>query len=239
MLFSLPWYLQFFILFFYYSARAFVIAGLFFYLLSLKLGLKRKITPGKPKPEQFKFELVQTLKIFIFDSLILVAFLKLGLFKVVHLGALADVISFLLLFIWVEITFYTYHRILHRKRFWNLHATHHKAKIPTPLSGFTFSFAERTILFVNAMSLVAIANFVGHPLSMIGIQTYFGLNAFLTVMGHSDLRIYPVSWQKMPLLKYISDPSDHSLHHSRISCNYGLFTNFLDKKLNTYRAPKI
>lgn len=237
MFLSLPWFFQIFLLVIYYSFRAFLLTGLFFYALRTSWGKNRKISSKAYKPEQIKFEVRQTLIIFLLDSLLLVGVIKAGLFKVIHLGFTSDVISFLLLFVWVEVTFYIYHRVLHKRKFWPLHVIHHKSKIPSPLSGFTFSVSERLILFFNTMSLVVLADLAGHPLSMIGLQTYFGFNVFMTVMGHSDLKIYPASWRNKPILKYLSDPSDHSLHHSHFSCNYGLFTNFLDKKLNTYRSP--
>lgn len=237
MFLNLPWTIQTILLVFYYSFRAFLITGLFFLIIKSTFGKKNKINKNPYKPEQINFEIKQTFKIFLLDSLLLVGFIKAGLFKVTQLNIFNDILSFIVLFIWVEITFYTYHRILHNRQFLTLHLTHHKSKIPSPLSGFTFSLGERMILFFNTMSLVALADFVGLPLSMAGLQAYFGVNVFLTVLGHSDLRIYPVSWAKKPLLNYISDPSDHSLHHSHFSCNYGLFTNFLDKKFKTYRSP--
>ncbi|MFM6927016.1 MAG: sterol desaturase family protein [Bdellovibrio sp.] len=238
MFLSLPWFFQIFLLVIYYSFRAFVVTGLFFYIFGTSWGKGRKVSARPYKPEQIKFEVIQTLKIFILDSLLLVGVIKIGLFKVVNLGFVNNVISFLLLFVWVEVTFYMTHRLLHKRALLPVHVTHHKSKVPSPLSGFTFSVAERLILFFNTMSLIVLADFLGHPLSMVGLQTYFGVNIFLTVLGHTDLRIYPASWRNKPLLNYISDPPDHSLHHSHFSCNYGLFTNFLDKKFNTYRSPR-
>jgi len=235
---SLPWTLQIFLLVIYYSFRAFLITGVFFYIFRTTWGKARKISSKPYKPEQINFEIKQTLKIFLLDSLLLVGLIQTGLFKVVDLSFAADVISFLVLFVWVEITFYISHRLLHKRKLLPLHVTHHKSKVPSPLSGFTFSVAERLILFFNTMSLVVLADFLGHPFSMIGIQSYFGVNILLTVLGHSDLKIYPLSWRNKPFLKYLNDPSDHSLHHSHFSCNYGLFTNFLDKKLNTYRNAR-
>jgi len=235
---SLPWSLQIFLLVLYYSFRAFLLTGVFFYIFSTAWGKNRKMSSKPYTAKQIKFETVQTLKTFVLDSILLVALIKIGLFKVVHLGFAADLISFLILFVWVEITFYITHRVLHKRKLLPLHVTHHKSKVPSPLSGFTFSIAERSILFFNTMSLVVLADFLGYPFSMIGIQSYFGVNLFLTVLGHSDLRVYPTSWRNIPILKYLNDPPDHSLHHSHFSCNYGLFTNFLDKKLNTYRSAR-
>jgi len=93
---SLPWSLQIFLLVLYYSFRAFLLTGVFFYIFSTAWGKNRKMSSKPYTAKQIKFETVQTLKTFVLDSILLVALIKIGLFKVVHLSFLADLISFLI-----------------------------------------------------------------------------------------------------------------------------------------------
>ncbi len=234
---ALPLHLQSFILFSYYAVRAFILVAIFFYFYRTKFGRKKEITQTIYEPKQIEFEAFQTGKVFALDTVLLLIFLKLGWFTLTTGTFAFAAISFVILFFWTEIWFYVFHRIFHLKMFWPFHKTHHQSKVPSPLSAFTFSLTERLTLFMSTVSLLVIASYFDMPLSTVGVQSYFGVNVFLSVLGHSDLKIYPKSWERLPLIKYWSIPAEHSLHHSKPRCNYGFFTNFLDQKFGTFERP--
>jgi Delta7-sterol 5-desaturase len=236
---SLPLHLQSLVLYSYYAVRAIILVSLFFYFYQTAYGQKKKIASKKYETKQIKFEAIQTSKVFALDTVLLLLFLNLGWLKL-STGTIAfATFCFIVLFFWTEIWFYVFHRFFHLKVFWTFHKTHHQSKIPSPLSAFTFSLTERLTLFMSTISLLAIASYFGMPFSALGVQSYFGVNVFLSVLGHSDLKINLKSWQNLGLLKYWSVPADHSLHHSKPRCNYGLFTTYLDQKLGTYERPEL
>ena len=128
----------------------------------------------------------------------------------------------------VEPLYYGYHLLLHRSpKFRQHHIKHHKATIPRPPSGFTFTFVERVSYLVLFALTVLIAGWFGQ-LTPFGFFAYYLAFDFLNSIGHCNFEFFPSWYVKSPLKWIVYCPSFHSLHHSRWEGNYSLFMPMYD-----------
>ncbi len=127
-----------------------------------------------------------------------------------------------------EPLYYGYHLLLHRvPALRQHHIKHHKATVPSPPSGFTFTLVERVSYLVLFSLTVLIVGWVD-LLTPIGFFAYFLVFDILNAIGHCNVEFFP-KWYVHSLLKWmVYSPSFHSLHHSRWEGNYALFMPVYD-----------
>ena len=127
-----------------------------------------------------------------------------------------------------EPLYYGYHVLLHRNpTLRQHHIKHHKATVPSPPSGYTFTLFERLSYLVLFALTVLIVGWMGH-LTPLGFFVYFLVFDFLNSIGHCNVEFFP-KWYGNSLLKWlVYTPSFHSLHHSRWEANYSLFMPLYD-----------
>ncbi len=127
-----------------------------------------------------------------------------------------------------EPLYYWYHLLLHRnKTLRKHHVKHHKAIVPTPPSGYTFTVFERTsylVLFAIPIVIVGWLN----QLTPVGFFAYYIVFDFLNSIGHCNVEFFPKWYIHSPLKWVIYSPSFHNLHHSRWETNYTLFMPIYD-----------
>ena len=209
-----------------------------FFLLYQKLPTRRA-SQKQHQVRILRFEARSAIQVWMFDAMAFMIFLKTGLMEAsVHslpFLSFATLLTFILIFLWVETWFYASHRAFHSPLLFRFHATHHETKVPSPISAFSFSLVERAVLFLGTMGFIASFAGSNFKLSLAGVALYFHFNAIMSVVGHCHLRIYPKRFAQHTLLKFLSDPTEHSMHHSHYTVNYGLFMNGFDRIFKTQK----
>ncbi len=135
-----------------------------------------------------------------------------------------------------EPLYYGYHVLLHRiPMLRRHHIKHHKATVPRPPSGFTFTVFERVSYLVLFSLTVLIVGWVD-LLTPLGFFTYFLAFDFLNSIGHCNVEFFPKWYGQSPLKWLVYSPSFHSLHHSRWEGNYSLFMPIYDRLFGTVES---
>jgi len=127
-----------------------------------------------------------------------------------------------------EPLYYGYHLLLHRiPTLRQHHIKHHKATVPSPPSGYTFTLFERVSYLVLFALTVLIVGWVG-LLTPLGFFAYYLVFDFFNSIGHCNVEFFPKWYVHSPLKWVVYSPSFHSLHHSRWEGNYSLFMPMYD-----------
>lgn len=127
-----------------------------------------------------------------------------------------------------EPLYYGYHLLLHRVPMLRRHhIKHHKAIVPSPPSGFTFTLFERLSYLVLFSLTVLIVGWFG-LLTPLGFFAYFLVFDFLNSIGHCNVEFFPKWYVQSPFKWLVYSPSFHSLHHTRWEGNYSLFMPVFD-----------
>lgn len=118
---------------------------------------------------------------------------------------------------WRDIHFFLYHYPMHFEPFYKwIHAHHHRSWNTGPWSGLSMTPAESSVTFTGP-SIPCIIT-AAHPL----LFFYANMVAFINpVYGHHGHEEYAGSYF-------------HYLHHSRVTCNYGMTFTPMDLLFNTW-----
>lgn len=125
--------------------------------------------------------------------------------------------------------FYWTHRLMHHRRLFKLfHRLHHRSHNPSPWAAYAFAPAEAVVegLFLSIAAFVL-------PLHPSAILVFILHQIVRNALGHCGFEIYPASWQRHPVLKWINTTSHHHLHHSNGRGNYGLYFLWWDRLMGT------
>ena len=130
--------------------------------------------------------------------------------------------------------FYWSHRAMHSKRLFRAtHLHHHKSRIPTPFTAYSFSIWEAIIeaayvpLFLLATSLMGIS-YTG-----LAILFFIWVQISRNVMQHAGVEIHPAGWVDTKWLDWISTTTHHDLHHSGGNHNFGFYFTWWDRWMGT------
>ncbi|MEL7445922.1 MAG: sterol desaturase family protein [Pseudomonadota bacterium] len=199
---------------------------------------RRKIQTRSAKAGDYKREVLSSLRtviVFGVTTLATVIGKELGVIRLeLETTTLFTVIwQFALIVLLHDAYFYWAHRAMHTKRLFRAtHLHHHKSRIPTPWTAYSFSAWEAAIeaafvpVFLLATSLMGVA--------------YAGFAIFLflwhmiirNVMAHAGHEIFPAGWVDNPLTNWITTTTHHDLHHSA-SQNFGFYFTWWDKWMGT------
>lgn len=138
-----------------------------------------------------------------------------------------EVLSFIVLFIAQDFSFYVIHRLLHSKwPYRTIHKIHHLSKNTTPMASYLFHPVEAI-----SMSLFFIILVCFFPVNVYVAGVYFTLSHLYNSYGHSghDFNYSPDSF----FAKWIHTSRRHSDHHLKNKGNYGLYTNVWDILFDT------
>lgn len=141
--------------------------------------------------------------------------------------------TFVVFYLWVEISYYFLHRAMHEfKPLYAVHREHHKSVIPTAHSTVAVSFFEEWI--ITALPWVVFISIASWfmEISLAGILAYFMFNFFISIGGHINTENSPVSLKMAKI--GMGSPTSHALHHTRFKVNYGFSSVLLDRWLGTY-----
>lgn len=138
--------------------------------------------------------------------------------------------SFMAVLIFQDAYFYFTHRLFHHPRLFKwLHRGHHRSGDPTPWTSFAFDPAEavvQALFFVGIVFLLPL-----HFVTLIAVLMTMTIWAVITHLGYE---LFPVSFPRHWLGKWLIGPTHHSLHHRKYSVHYGLYFTIWDKLLGTH-----
>lgn len=138
-------------------------------------------------------------------------------------------IDVLILFFVMDFMMYALHRIAHLPIFFPiLHKTHHGYENPRPLTLFVLNPAETLSFGMLWLLVITVYSF-----SWIGMSVYLVLNVVFGTIGHLGVEPFPASWQRIPVLRFISTGLFHVQHHKDQNHNYGFYTAIWDKLFKT------
>jgi lathosterol oxidase len=133
-------------------------------------------------------------------------------------------IDLLLLFFWNELHFYSCHRILHLRWFYqHVHVHHHRSVIPTPFSTYSFHWIEAILL-----SSVMVSCMFFYTLSFPSIIVFPLLSLILNNIGHMNYTLSKSSKRHI-----LSSCKRHTVHHNKGNVNFGFFLPWLDQLFKT------
>ncbi len=214
------------ILVFTYFLFLYFIIGKLFLTICKKLENKKlihKIVPEEVSKKQLRFEIKHSLLsiiIFAFSGWPIVYFVRHGVIKLDHTSLSTVLMGVILLNIWNEIHFFLVHRLMHTKWFMkNVHIIHHRSRIPTIYSVYSFHPLEAILLSTVPLLLDLII-----PLSPLAIAIYPFTSIILNLIGHCNYRVWKTegpSWFRLA--------TSHNEHHVIGKQNFGFASSILDK----------
>lgn len=137
-----------------------------------------------------------------------------------------SIVAFLLLY---ETYYYWLHRWMHLPSVFRIvHRVHHQSMSPTVFTSFSFHPLE------------ALLQFLFIPLTVMVLPIHYGaLGVALTMMtisaviNHAGIEIFPKSFSRHAIGKWLIGSTHHDLHHKEFKTNFGLYFNFWDKMMKT------
>jgi Delta7-sterol 5-desaturase len=222
--------------------KYYLIAGfafLIFYIILKKNILYKKIQVIFPKSKDYFREIsFSTLSMLIFATTPLVILNSNYLRPHTHYyenikqyGMFYFFAAFVIMLLIHDTYFYWIHRFMHFPRiFKTIHLVHHKSTNPSPWASYSFHPLEAILeSLIFAVFLFTI------PVHRIHLIVFFSFSLAYNVYGHLGFELYPKSFNKHWLGKWINTSVSHNQHHQYFKGNYGLYFTFWDRWMGTLR----
>ncbi|MFT5725434.1 MAG: lathosterol oxidase [Bacteroidia bacterium] len=224
-LFNYSYIILYVLSFGYFLILYFGIGTLF---LSICKGLERRqlvnkiINVAVPKT-QIAFEIKHSIKsiiVFGFSIIPIIYLIRVDVITLLPNTWFNVIGGIVLLTLWNEVHFYIVHRVLHQTFMMkHVHFIHHKSKIPTVYSVYSFHWIEALLLSTVPLTIVPFM-----PFSIVAVFIYPLASIVLNFAGHCNYRFGNGTGHDVKLFG-----THHNEHHSRGRRNYGFSLNFLDK----------
>jgi Delta7-sterol 5-desaturase len=138
---------------------------------------------------------------------------------------------FPVLFLIHDTYFYWMHRLIHEPRLFRLfHLVHHRSVNPSPWAAYAFhpleAFAESLIFVIFLFTI---------PITIWHISVFFVLSLLYNVYGHLGFELYPATFHRHWLGRWVNTSVSHNQHHRYFRGNYGLYFLFWDRVMGTLR----
>ncbi len=163
-------------------------------------------------------------------------------FGLLHLVDLPFGAQFVLGFLWMDLTFYYWHRLNHTTPLlWRFHNVHHVDPDMDVSTSFRFHLGE--VLYSTGFRIFQVGLVGVAPFTYLIYELAFNLE---TIFHHSNLRL-PIKLERL-LNKIIVTPRMHGIHHSVIgyetNANYSIIFSWWDRlnrslRLNVKQAEVI
>ena len=141
-------------------------------------------------------------------------------------------VSIALMIVLHDAYFYWTHRLMHHRRLFKLfHRTHHISTSPTPWAAYAFSPLEAFVQ--GGIGLLIALVLPIHPSAFLPFMLW---QISFNVLGHCGYEIFPNSFLRSPIGKFMNSPTHHALHHEKFKSNYSLYFNVWDRWLGTNHA---
>lgn len=209
----------------YFMLLYFGIAPLFLYCCKWLASKKilYKIEPKKVTIAQIRFEIKHSLlsiMIFGLSVIPIIYLIRVDIISLLPNTAFNIILGIFILTLWNEIHFYLVHRLMHSKFFMKrVHNIHHRSKIPTVYSVYSFHWLEAILLSTVPLTITPFI-----PFSIVAIFIYPLVSILLNYAGHCNYRFGHGEGKS-----WILFGTWHNQHHSKARKNYGFALNFMDK----------
>lgn len=138
-------------------------------------------------------------------------------------------LSFLIMILIHDTYFYWTHRMMHHpKLFKYFHLTHHKSHNPSPWSAYAFHPLE-AIVEGGIILLLAVSISAWTPIFIL----FFIFQLIVNVYGHTGFELFPKSFNKNWIGKWINTSVAHNMHHKYFKGNYSLYFMIWDRLMGT------
>ena len=187
-----------------------------------KKNLISKIVEKEITPQQIRYEIRHSLVsivIFGFSALPVVYLIRIGAITILEDTFLNIITGIALLTLWNEIHFFVIHRIMHLPFFMrNVHFIHHRSKIPSVYSVYSFHWFEALLLSSVPLTIAPFIAFA--PQAFI----FFPLvSVLLNYSGHCNFRFGNGTGKRWKLFA-----THHNEHHFKRRKNYGFASGLID-----------
>ncbi len=222
--------------------RYFSIAGIFFivfYILFQKKFQSIKIQKKGPKPGDLKRDLFYSIITIIIFGALPVIFLendKIRPYTLIYTdineyGWVYFFLAFPLMILIHDAYFYWTHRLMHHPKLFKVfHLIHHKSTSPSPWTAYSFHPLEAII----ETGILVVIIFI-MPFHQIHLIVFFTIVFVYNVYGHLGYELFPPSFHKTKIGRWISTGTAHNMHHQFFKGNYGLYFLFWDRWMGTLR----
>ncbi len=145
------------------------------------------------------------------------------------LGFGQNALTFVFLILLNDTWFYWSHRLMHHPRVFRfVHITHHKSVEVNPYSSYSFHFLEAFILGGWVYPILMLV-----PVSLPVLGTLQVLGLANNIMSHLGYEFFPRWFIRFGPFRMLNSATFHSLHHTTLNGNYGLFSRFWDRLMGT------
>ncbi len=219
---------QFVVSFLYFLLLYFGLGGAFLVLAKAlqKVMITERIEHTEVTQNQQNFEIKHSLlSIFIFGfSLSPIAYgYRWGVIEFLPHSIAQTILGLVVLFFWNEFHFFMVHRLMHVPFFMRrVHYIHHRSKIPTVWSVFSFHWLEASLL-----STVPLTYLLLFPTTALAVVLFPILSILLNLAGHSNYR-----FRNWPITGISAFATTHNLHHTKNQENYGFALRIFDRIYN-------
>lgn len=226
----------------YFDLSRYVIAaGLLFVLLVTFRGwaAKRRIQDRKANGKDYAREILSSLRTVFFFAVTTISTLLLQEIGIIQLqlaevATLTLVAQVALIIIAHDAYFYWMHRALHHKRLFRLtHLHHHKSRVPTPFTAYSFSPWEAITEAAFVPIFLLVTSLMGVAYAGLAVFIFLWIMITRNVMQHAGVELHPAGWVDTPWLDWISTTTHHDLHHSNGNTNFGFYFTFWDRWMGT------
>ena len=209
----------------YFMVLYFGVGALFLFackrLERVKLLHKIELKPVEKK--QTTFEIVHSIKsilIFGFSVIPIIYLVRTDFIVLLPNTWLNIMLGIVLLTLWNEVHFFVVHRLMHFNFFMrHIHFIHHKSRIPTIYSVYSFHWFEALLLSTVPLTILPFI-----PFSIVAVFIYPFVSILLNFAGHCNYRFGEGKGDR-----WINFGTAHNAHHTKGRKNYGFALNFLDK----------
>ena len=130
--------------------------------------------------------------------------------------------------------FYWSHRAMHSKlMFRRVHLHHHKSRVPTPFTAYSFTWIEAIIEAAFVPLFLLVTSLMGIPYTGLALLLFIWIQISRNVMQHAGVEIHPAGWVDSKWTDWISTTTHHDLHHSGGNHNFGFYFTWWDRWMGT------
>ncbi|MGQ4649561.1 sterol desaturase family protein [Lyngbya aestuarii] len=138
-------------------------------------------------------------------------------------------VSFIAVLLLQDAYFYLIHRLFHNRLFYKwMHYGHHRSGDSTPWTSFAFDPPEA---FIQAVFFIGVVFII--PIHFITLLAVLLTMTIWAVWNHLGFEIFPSSFSRHWLGRWLIGPTHHAIHHRRYTVHYGLYFTFWDKLFGT------
>jgi len=129
--------------------------------------------------------------------------------------------------------FYWCHRLLHTKRFWNIHGIHHQDVDPTIVTSHVFHYIETFINYTFIVWFVLLAGLIVGKVYFIPALIFVVFTITWNIYGHGTKNLLPDWFTTSWFGKLFVWPTTHLEHHRKGTGNFEFFFTYLDRLFGT------